>query len=572
MAGYYRAFAFDYDGTLTELTRPSDEVLSAIRQARQRGDVVILATGRILTELRADFPDVDAHFDAIVAENGAVITDRRGKRSLVDRVPRSLEDDLLRRGVPVRAGDVLLACDAVYAKTVFDAVTDSGLECQIVRNRAALMVLPAGVTKASGVFEVLGDLGISRHSAIAVGDAENDHMFLELCEVGVAVANAVPSLKEHADHVLTQPDGKGVVELLTGPIGSGARTVHSHRWRLIIGTRVDDGEEVSVPASQTNAVIVGSSGSGKSRLAGLLVEQLTSSGYSTLIVDVEGEHEGLTQMRGVLMTGSHERLPTPPDVARLLRHRFGSVVLDLSGLPYEVQNSYLAALPAVIEAERTRTGLPHWAVLDEAHRTLSIDSCVAMMAASTYRGYLLVTYQTDIISRVASMSPELAFLMRDTHPHQVEATAALMGVDPEALADVLGTARHGEAVLVRDGTITLFTVAHRRTFHVRHHHKYLGTTLPQDLRFYFDDGTGTSAGSLKQLGDHLERCDPAAVVRHCLRHDFSRWVHDVLHEGELSREVHAVESECSPEHAPACRKQITHTLTQRFPADHGTPG
>ena len=30
MAGYYRAFAFDYDGTLTQLSRPSDEVLAAM--------------------------------------------------------------------------------------------------------------------------------------------------------------------------------------------------------------------------------------------------------------------------------------------------------------------------------------------------------------------------------------------------------------------------------------------------------------------------------------------------------------------------------------------------------------
>ena len=34
-----------------------------------------------------------------------------------------------------------------------------------------------------------------------MGDAENDHAFLESCECSVAVANAIPALKEKADLV-----------------------------------------------------------------------------------------------------------------------------------------------------------------------------------------------------------------------------------------------------------------------------------------------------------------------------------------------------------------------------------
>jgi hydroxymethylpyrimidine pyrophosphatase-like HAD family hydrolase len=35
--------------------------------------------------------------------------------------------------------------------------------------------------------EALGDLGLSAHNAIAIGDAENDHALIEVAEVGVAV-------------------------------------------------------------------------------------------------------------------------------------------------------------------------------------------------------------------------------------------------------------------------------------------------------------------------------------------------------------------------------------------------
>lgn len=562
MAGYYRAFAFDYDGTLTQLTRPSDDVLAAIAAARQRGDLVLLATGRILTELRADFPDVDDHFDAIVAENGAVISDRRGKRALVDRVPRSLEDELLRRGVPVRAGDVLLACDGAYARTVFEAVTDSGLECQIVRNRAALMVLPSGVTKGTGLFEVLGDLGVSRHSTIAVGDAENDHTFLDVCEVGVAVANAVPSLKEHADLVLEACDGEGVCELLNGPIGSGARTVDSTRWRLSVGFDQASGEDVRIPASHTNVVILGGSGAGKSHLAGLIVEQLTAGGYSTLVVDVEGEHEGLTQMRGVLKAGSDERLPTPQEVARLLRHRFGSVVLDLSQLGDAKRGSYLAALPAVIESERARTGLPHWAVLDEAHCMLNLDPCLAIMSASAYRGYLMITYQSEVLERIKTMTPDVLFLMPETDSLQINAASELMGVDAADINACLARATYDDALLMAHHRVSLFTVGHRLTAHVRHERKYVVMDLPDYLRFYFNDSDQSTAATVAELLQYVEEGDPDVTLRHCLAHDFSRWITNVLHDGRLGQEVLAAERRCHADDPRACQRVVSQVLRQ----------
>jgi hypothetical protein len=69
--------------------------------------------------------------------------------------------------------------------------------------------------------EALGELGLSPHNTIAVGDAENDHSLLEVAEIGVAVANAVESLRHHADVVLDLPDGAGVAELVRGPLVSG---------------------------------------------------------------------------------------------------------------------------------------------------------------------------------------------------------------------------------------------------------------------------------------------------------------------------------------------------------------
>jgi hydroxymethylpyrimidine pyrophosphatase-like HAD family hydrolase len=51
-------------------------------------------------------------------------------------------------------------------------------------------------------------------SAVGIGDAENDYAFLSLCGFSVAVANAIPSLKERVHLVTTANDGVGVVEVL----------------------------------------------------------------------------------------------------------------------------------------------------------------------------------------------------------------------------------------------------------------------------------------------------------------------------------------------------------------------
>ena len=99
----------------------------------------------------------------------------------------------------------------------FEEIRRPALDCQLIRNRGALMVAPAGVTKASGLIAGLSELGVSTHSVIAIGDAENDLALLEACELGVAVANAVPVLRPRADLVLDGANGV-VTAFLQGPI------------------------------------------------------------------------------------------------------------------------------------------------------------------------------------------------------------------------------------------------------------------------------------------------------------------------------------------------------------------
>ena len=90
------------------------------------------------------------------------------------------------------------------------------------------MILPTGVNKASGLSAALKRMKIAPQHVVGVGDAENDHAFLETCGVAVAVANALPTLKEHADLITRGARGQGVIELIERMIASDLKDVTPH--------------------------------------------------------------------------------------------------------------------------------------------------------------------------------------------------------------------------------------------------------------------------------------------------------------------------------------------------------
>ena len=90
----------------------------------------------------------------------------------------------------------------------------------ILSSSAAVMILPAGVNKASGLIAALKEMDISPHNVVGIGDAENDHAFLRLCEMSVAVANALPAVKDTADFITTGDHSQGVCQLIEGLIAN----------------------------------------------------------------------------------------------------------------------------------------------------------------------------------------------------------------------------------------------------------------------------------------------------------------------------------------------------------------
>jgi HAD superfamily hydrolase (TIGR01484 family) len=211
-----RTLATDYDGTIATHGTVDADTLAALGRLRGAGGTLLLVTGRELPQLRDVFPELGL-FHLVVAENGGLLywPDTDIEQPLCDAPEEVFVRTLRERGVaPLSVGKVIVATCEPHETTVLEVIRDLGLERQVIFNKGSVMVLPSGVNKASGLVSALEVLGIDAAAVAGVGDAENDHALLQLCGLGAAVANALPSLKDHADLVLARTHGAGVSDLI----------------------------------------------------------------------------------------------------------------------------------------------------------------------------------------------------------------------------------------------------------------------------------------------------------------------------------------------------------------------
>jgi phosphoglycolate phosphatase (TIGR01487 family) len=211
----YEVLAADYDGTLAHHGVVHPKTIAAIMRLRASGKKLVLVTGRELDELKRIFSNIGL-CDLVVAENGALLYwPGTGKIKLLgEAAPSAFAEKLKAKGVPVAVGRVIVATVEPHEVAVLRTIKEMGLELEMIFNKGSVMILPTGVNKATGLREGLSRMGLSTRYTIGVGDAENDHAFLRICGCGIAVANALPTLKERADFITQRPHGEGVTELI----------------------------------------------------------------------------------------------------------------------------------------------------------------------------------------------------------------------------------------------------------------------------------------------------------------------------------------------------------------------
>lgn len=217
----FELLATDYDGTLTTDSNVDAATWGALERWKADGRRLVLATGRELGELRMVCSRLDL-FDRVVAEDGGLLFNPATgeERLLADGPPDALVEALRVAGIrPLAVGRVVVATWEPHGETVARIIQDLGIPRRVARNKRAIMLLPPGVDKASGLRAALLALGADDDPVVGVGDAENDRPLLEACALRVAVANAAPALKAIADRVTIAERGAGVRELVDSLLG-----------------------------------------------------------------------------------------------------------------------------------------------------------------------------------------------------------------------------------------------------------------------------------------------------------------------------------------------------------------
>jgi hydroxymethylpyrimidine pyrophosphatase-like HAD family hydrolase len=560
----YLALACDYDGTLASQGLVGERTVEALERLRATGRRVILVTGREIEDLRRVFPRVEL-FDRVVAENGAVVyrPETKDLASLAEPPPPGFVEALRERGVePLSVGHVIVATWHPQETAVLEVIREMGLELQVIFNKGAVMILPTGVNKAFGLQAALTELGLSPHNIAGVGDAENDHAFLRLCECSVAVTNALPALKETSDITTEGRSSEGVVELVEMLVEDDLAGVQERlrRHDVVLGKNPEGGE-VAVHPYGSNMLVAGPSGSGKSTLVSGFVERLADAGYQFCVVDPEGDYENLEH---VFFIGSAKTAAEPDEVMRAVEDPATNVVVNLLGIPIADRPQFFDALLPRIQELRARTGRPHWIVVDEAHHMLHpLQRPPEATLPVEIQGLLLISVHPDRISPA----------VRETCNHVVavggasEVLAVFEG--GEDAAKRAAGAPEGTAVLWSrgEGSIAPFVIAPSRFERTRHTRKYAEGELGPDRSFYFRGPEGKlnlRAQNLMLFSQIAEGVDDETWLHHLRQGDYSRWFRDAIKDDALADEVAKVEA--SDGSVAESRRRILEAVSARYTA------
>jgi hydroxymethylpyrimidine pyrophosphatase-like HAD family hydrolase len=541
----YLALACDYDGTLAADGHVASATVSVLERLVASGRKLILVTGRELGDLRSVFSRLDL-FEWVVAENGALLYRPADKLEKVLGEPPSVQFvTALRKAsvVPLFVGQVIVATWKPHEVAVFDTIRDLGLELQVIFNKEAVMVLPAGVNKATGLKAAVKELGLSLHNVVGVGDAENDHAFMSVCECSVAVGNALPSIKERADIVTPGERGHGVTELVNQLLADDLRRFDSHltHHRIVIG-RTDSNEVKYLPYG-INALLAGKSGGGKTTLATGLLERLVEQNYQVCILDPEGDYGDL---EGAVVLGSRQAVPQIDEILQILNNPETHTVINLLGLPWDERPPFFQNLFPRLQEMRARYGRPHWLVVDETHHVLpAMWKPAALTHPEKSGGIIFVTVHPKEVMPSALASVDLVLAVGDAPAETIRAfTEAAGHKSPDLKHQTLETGQALYWSLYDKSAPLLLNVPLRRTERQRHERKYAEGELPPERSFYFRGPENTlnlRAHNLIQFLRIADGVDDATWLHHLHRGDYSQWFEKVIKDQSLATEAAQVE-------------------------------
>jgi hydroxymethylpyrimidine pyrophosphatase-like HAD family hydrolase/energy-coupling factor transporter ATP-binding protein EcfA2 len=571
----YFCLISDYDGTLAHDGLVTASTLEALKRVKASGRKLVLATGRELPELLRVFPETSL-FDLAVVENGALLYNPATgeKRLLAEPPPAAFVEKLRRRGVkPLSVGECIVATWHPHETEVLEVIRSMGLELQVIFNKDAVMILPSGINKGTGVKAALDELGISTHNTLGVGDAENDHAFLGICECSVAVGNALQVLKERADVVTSRTHGGGVEEIIEQLLADDLRSLQPRlrRHDILLGRR-ENGDEFCLGPYGTRVVVAGPSGGGKSTVVTAIVERLIQKQYQVCVIDPEGDYDDVSQF---VTLGAADRIPGVSEILEVLKNAGSSISINMLGVPLADRPSYFVGLLPRLQELRARTGRPHWIVIDEAHHllpseldsaSLSIPSSLGSFALITVHPKSVSKALLDTVNTVIAIGPQPNEIIKEVNEGSGKAW-----VLPEAPGETGPEVRSGDMLvwqLPESNRPERVALEPAKIELRRHKRKYAAGELGEDKSFYFRGPEGKlniRAHNLNLFAQIAEGVDEETWSYHLKQQDYSVWLREAVKDDAVADEIAVVEQNADLPVAES-RARILETIRKHYTA------
>ncbi len=545
----YHVLAADFDGTLAHDGAMDEATISALRKLRESGRRIVLVTGRRLEPL-LELIDDPSLFERIVVENGAVVYDPATgqEKQLAAMAPDAFVDELKRRRVmPLERGRCIVATWRPHEHTVLEVLREQALDMQIIFNKDAVMVLPSGINKAAGLAVALDEMGMSVWNTVAVGDAENDEAMLRVCSGSAAVENAVQPLKDIANVELTKARGAGVQELITKILQNDLHDVSQDlKNGLTLGESLQE-EPFTIPVHGESILVVGGPGGGKSRFALSLLERFTELGAQCCIVDPEGDYQQLDRS---INLGNAQRAASIEEVVNALRQPTNHCVISFHGIEKSDRATYFDRLYLALAEIRSRTGRPHWIIVDEAHYAAPKDANTgARWSGQELQNMIFLTAYHDAVNIDIVKNVDWIISIADKPADAIAGCCKLIGQappefpQPEVLREHLALAwRRG------DESARWFVGFEPESDRKRHAHSHYEGEMDREWQFVFrgpNSKLQLATPNLKQFINIATGVDDATWNFHLRLNDYSAWFRDVLKNEELASQAEAIEQDPS---------------------------
>ena len=251
------ALFFDIDGSLVSFNTHQipQSTVRALTDAKANGAQIYIATGRppmIITNLGA----IEHLIDGYITINGALcfigddlvcchpipmqdvmtcVQDAQEKRyglivigrkqaAVLD--PTGSVDRIFRQYLNVREFDNASPLEELLSQEVLQltAFFDAGYEKQMLRRMPHCVsgrwhpeftdITAREADKGKGIQAIARFKGFDPARTIAFGDGGNDLSMILQAGIGVAMGNATPELKQHADYITTSVDEDGILNAL----------------------------------------------------------------------------------------------------------------------------------------------------------------------------------------------------------------------------------------------------------------------------------------------------------------------------------------------------------------------